>query len=339
MTMRLEDNEIVSVVIIVYNEQKTIKKTLESIYRQSYPWIEVIVQDDCSTDGTVGVVRDWVQKVDADNKFVRFVINSNATNQGTAVNANEGCKLANGKWVKVIGGDDFLFDDCIKKNVEFAHTYTEDILIVSDVVGFYEKNEEIIIQPYEGNVNHKRMLSLNETGAKKQYKMLLKHYNVNAPTFFFTKNGWREIGGYDTRYGLMEDWPFVIRWTQNGKCLRYLETPTVYYRMGDPGTTKTGNFFNISHLRRIERFKRDEVYPNISKWDIAYWLSEGMIKLDQYIMIKCFDNKMTHESTIINYCLTWLVPYFWGQKFRNLRIHKMSGLRKQQKWNLREDNK
>lgn len=327
---------VVSIVVLTYNSQNTIEKTLNSIYKQSYKTIEVIVQDDCSKDATIQIAKDWGIINNAEQHLLRYVVRSNSENKGTSFNVNEGCSVALGKWIKIIAGDDILLEDCIEQNIEFSNNQDENILIVSDVIDFYEKEDKFVVNPNVQNFNQKRMRMFNVSTAKKQYKMVLKSYNLNAPTFFFSKKTLVEIGGFDTRYGLMEDWPFVIRWTKYGNCIRYLERPTVYYRTGDPGTTKSENFFSVEHLNRIYQLKKDEIYPNISKWNMMYWINEKMTQFNQYIMIHLFHNKMTPKSTVINYLMTWLIPYNWGMKVRILKTSKLSGLLKRQKWNLRE---
>lgn len=327
---------VVSVVVLAYNSQNTITKTLDSIYNQSYRNIEVIVQDDCSSDATIQTAEDWGISNHVEQHFLRYMIRSNKENKGTSINVNEGCSVAMGKWIKVIAGDDVLFEDCIEQNVKFAQNENENILVISDVIDFYEKEGQFVINPNTENFYKKRMRLFNKTTAKKQYKMVLKRYNLNAPTFFFSKKTLDDIGGYDTRYGLMEDWPFVIRWTKNGNCIRYFERPTVYYRTGDPGTSKASTFFSVAHLDRIRHLKEDEIYPNISKWNLLYWFNEKMTELNHYVMIHIFHNKMTTTSTMIHYLMTWLIPYNWEVKFKILRTSKISGLKKRQKWNLRE---
>ena len=52
--------KLVSVVVLAYRSADTIIETLESIKKQTYPKIELIVTDDCSPDNTVEVVENWI---------------------------------------------------------------------------------------------------------------------------------------------------------------------------------------------------------------------------------------------------------------------------------------
>lgn len=51
-------NPLVSVVVITYNSSKYIVETLNSVKKQTYKNIELIITDDCSTDNTVSVIKD-----------------------------------------------------------------------------------------------------------------------------------------------------------------------------------------------------------------------------------------------------------------------------------------
>lgn len=51
---------LVSVAVVTYNSSKTVLETLDSIYNQTYPNLELIVSDDCSPDNTVEICREWI---------------------------------------------------------------------------------------------------------------------------------------------------------------------------------------------------------------------------------------------------------------------------------------
>lgn len=68
--MSKPDIPLVSVSVITYNSAKTVIETLDSIKAQTYQNIELIVSDDCSTDNTVEICRDWLTK--NEKRFVRM---------------------------------------------------------------------------------------------------------------------------------------------------------------------------------------------------------------------------------------------------------------------------
>lgn len=56
------EQPLVSVSVITYNSAKTVLETLESIKAQTYQNLELIVSDDCSTDNTVELCRNWIEQ-------------------------------------------------------------------------------------------------------------------------------------------------------------------------------------------------------------------------------------------------------------------------------------
>ncbi len=330
-------SDLVSVVVVTFNSDPVIAETIKSIYEQTYENIELIIQDDHSSDNTMETARKWCEDHKADERFVRISISSNDENLGTSRNLNEGCRHATGRWIKEMGGDDLLTRDCIEKNVSFVTRLNEDVLVISDVIGFYENaSGKRVEQPFYSNIKGPYFRKFNRRNAKQQYRMVLHEYCIDSPTFFYSRRSLENIGGYDTRYFLMEDWPFVVKWTKNGRCIRYMEEPTVYYRMGDPDTVKGTTFFNLEHEKRIQRFKEDEIYPNISRLDILYWVGEWVMRFDRFVMVRLFRNRMTRFSMIVDYVITWFVPYRWGSKVANLRRLGINGLAGMTKWYLRK---
>lgn len=94
-------NEITfSVIIPVYNCEKFIIETLKSVFSQTVNNFEVIIVDDCSTDNTLRIIKDYV--VDKQH----FYVFQNDCNMGVAFSRNYAISLARGKYVCLLDGDD-----------------------------------------------------------------------------------------------------------------------------------------------------------------------------------------------------------------------------------------
>ncbi|GAB1452027.1 hypothetical protein MASR2M47_20830 [Draconibacterium sp.] len=104
-------NPLVSIVVITYNSSKFILDTLESAKEQTYQNLELIITDDCSTDNTIEICQNWIEK--NSYRFVNTELITVEKNTGTAPNANRGLKVSKGEWIKFIAGDDFLLTNCI----------------------------------------------------------------------------------------------------------------------------------------------------------------------------------------------------------------------------------
>ena len=89
----------ISIVIPLYNKEKSIEQSLRSVLSQSYDDFEVVVVDDGSTDGSVGVVEA------TNDPRIRFVKQENG---GPSKARNTGVKNAKGEWVLFLDADDEL---------------------------------------------------------------------------------------------------------------------------------------------------------------------------------------------------------------------------------------
>lgn len=104
-------------VVLTYKQENLVVETLKSIYNQTFKNIELVISDDASKDNTQKVIEDWIttQK----DRFDNVVINYNKKNLGISGNHTAGVKLANGEFIKYIGGDDILLPDAVKKCMIF----------------------------------------------------------------------------------------------------------------------------------------------------------------------------------------------------------------------------
>ena len=106
-------NDIVTIVVPVYNAEKTILTCLDSIQAQTYLWLDIIIVDDCSTDQTSFLINDFIVKNS------RFRLIQQTTNQGASAARNCGIKLAKGSLLYFIDADDWITPNVISNFVKF----------------------------------------------------------------------------------------------------------------------------------------------------------------------------------------------------------------------------
>lgn len=115
---------LVSIIVPVYNGERTIERCLCSIRNQSYSNIEVIVVDDGSTDHTAKVI-DKYAAMDSRFRHIR------KENSGVSRSRNAGMEAARGEYFQFVDGDDWLIRDATREFVRMARTYGCD-LVISD---------------------------------------------------------------------------------------------------------------------------------------------------------------------------------------------------------------
>lgn len=128
----------VSVIIPVYNVEKYISKTIESVISQSYYNIEIILVDDGSTDNSSKICDELAKK---DNRI--SVIHQD--NQGLSAARNVGTALATGDFVFYLDGDDYLENTALQKLIEFSD---ESSLVIGNYFYTYSDHEDIADSQY-----------------------------------------------------------------------------------------------------------------------------------------------------------------------------------------------
>lgn len=249
---------LVSVIVISYNSERTILDTLDSIKRQSYNDIELIVSDDGSKDNTIQICKQWIGE--NASRFVKATIITTPQNTGTAGNCNRGCKKANGEWLKIIAADDLLLPDCISDDIEYCSNHVEISVLFSEMESFVE-NEKGIYTKEITNFGSKDFWNKNAHG---QFVELLYCNFLPAPTAIIKKELVNE-NPYDEKFPLMEDYPLWIKLTKSGVKLYFMNRVTVMYRQSDSISNTRKRLFSPSYRDTYCKFYWNILNPLIKE--------------------------------------------------------------------------
>lgn len=276
---------LVSVIVVTYNSSNYVLKTLESIYRQSYSDIELIVSDDCSTDNTLAVCTEWVGN--NKNRFVRAAVVQTPSNGGICHNYNYALQQAKGEWIKYIAGDDILESNCIER---FVANIKPHVYLYTCITKHLQ-NETGEIDLYTTRVP--------DQSAWKQARYMLKYlYGINGPTLFVERQHLDAIGGFEEKYPMIEDWPIAIRFVTNGLQIGIINEALVQWRIYRDSISHSNYSFAVS--------LRDAWYDYTKRYCWKYllpfhfyhhWLNHRIIKKV---------NNCKSISSIINYLLRCL---------------------------------
>jgi succinoglycan biosynthesis protein ExoO len=110
----------VSVIIPTYNSEKYIAQALESVFRQTYQNLEVILIDDGSKDTTVSIARSF--------KDPRLKIIENSCNRGVSYSRNRGIKKARGEWIALLDSDDWYGHQRLAELLSIAKQHSADLI-------------------------------------------------------------------------------------------------------------------------------------------------------------------------------------------------------------------
>ena len=189
---------LVSIITLTYNSVDTIEKTLRSIQNQSYKNIEMIFVDNCSTDGTLDILKKY-----SNDKTILV----SEKDKGIANAFNKGLKLSTGEIVGFLHSDDTLDEkDCIEQMVNCFQNNPINFFYAN--LNYTSKNNKII-----------RLWKADEKQGCIDNNLLKKKINVGwmppHPTVYLRRNFLERIGEYDEKYKISFDYDYLLRSINN----------------------------------------------------------------------------------------------------------------------------
>lgn len=231
----MKNTPLVSVPVITYNSSETIVDTLDSIKHQTYQNIELIISDDCSTDNTVAICKDWIEK--NKSRFVRVELITVEKNTGVSANVNRAWKGCEGEWVKGAAGDDILVNTCIQNLVKFVTENPIYSCVFAQMSAFGRSFEENL--EYSQRVFN---YDFFQWSYEKQKDFIIYEGNcLPAPTFFFNRKAiLNDLNIHaDERIPMIDDVALWINLLLKGVHFGFLNKKIVLYRLSDASVSTT----------------------------------------------------------------------------------------------------
>ena len=110
------ETTLVTVAICTFNGESYLEKTLNSVVSQTYENFEVVIVDDGSSDGTVGIIERFARSCPRIRAFYR-------TNHGLPASRNYAFTQAKGKWIAIIDQDDLCYPNRLERQMQIAQSY------------------------------------------------------------------------------------------------------------------------------------------------------------------------------------------------------------------------
>lgn len=256
---------LVTVCITTFNRVDLLPYTIESVIKQSYDNIEIIIVDDCSQDETSKVVSEFMKR----EHRIKYIRHKNR--KGLAAARNSAIFDATGKYFTFVDDDDLWDQDFIKKFTELAVGYGDDYVFCCGIKVPYRNGTKICFAPrFDAElVEHIR--------------------NGYVPPFsaqFYVTDELKKIGGYTEAIKSGVDHDLWLKLAFNGYRIKSLEECLV---MMNPIAKQNMNRMTTDWDKR---FKGIEESLQIWKHDIERHLGEDFYRHFEkeyyYYLHKCF---------------------------------------------------
>ena len=235
----MDNSPLVSIIVVSYNHEKYIRENLDSIKRQTYTNIELIVADDASQDNSVEVFEAWLTENNytAKKKFHK-------KNTGFATILNECIELTTGKYIKIIAADDYLHESAIEKCIlKLEEVGDEYGMIYTDIYAIDDHSKVIDdITDYNGSYS---------TDPNRFHNLLVIGNRIAALTVIMRKTALLATGKYNQEF-IIEDY---YRWLKISQLYKvaYVPEKLAFYRLHDS---------NISKLK-ADKIKNEDIFLKI----------------------------------------------------------------------------
>lgn len=237
----MDNLPLVTIAAINYNNSRTLAATLDSIQKQTYPNMELIVVDDCSTENDVALIEEWLAGYHGKYKLVL-----QPENKGVCATYNAALKHATGKYFTAIDTDDLMTPEKTAIQVAVLEQTGDEVGAIYTDAGIMDvhgnRQDELFIRKY-------RQFDTIPSGDI--YRELLAGNFIPCMTVMVKKAVFDEIGGYDEQL-VYEDYDMWLRIARAYQFI-YLDAITAYYRIRPGSLTFTIKNWGLSDIRIYQK--------------------------------------------------------------------------------------
>ena len=270
---KLAEFIMISVIVPLFNGEKYIRETLDSVINQTYLNWECIIVDDGSTDNSATIAKEYVAK---DQRIKYFQQN----NAGPSQARNYGLQLAKGRYIQFLDADDVLLKERFQVLIESAEKLGTNAILFSD---FYLGNSQNIYETSKLS----RPASIGET---LDFNAFYKYFGIRfliVPCCILLPRDCFQYCRWETSLSHSEDWDLYLKLTQNGWEFRFIAENLAIYRNNPLGLSKKRYETILADIQILER----------------YWLKElrwVYFKRTASLLKKGFFNKLLKGDKIVD---------------------------------------
>ena len=231
---------LVTVICLCYNHERFVKEAIESVIKQSYASLQIIVWDDASTDNSPTVIRELAKR------YPQLEVTLSEKNEGNCRAFNRAYLQAKGEFIIDFSTDDVMHELRLEKQLKHFSKTDENTGVVFTDATYIDEHGAFIRHHYEHLFRHRL---INEVATGDVFRTVLDTYYIASPTMMMRRSVLDILGGYDEQLAY-EDFDL---WVRSARIFRYAflderltfirKSPTAmssgWYEPGDKQLTST----------------------------------------------------------------------------------------------------
>lgn len=289
----MKDDIKISVVIPVYNSEKYIAKTLDSVCKQSLLPYEVVIIDDGSKDRTVDIINRYVEKHHLPDNFINVYSQKNA---GAGEARNTGILKAKGNWVSFLDSDDIWNLKKIEYVYEAIKAHSDCVIITHDQLYTYEDKRK---------KNRVYLLHKNYNPQKDFFVQLYKGNLFSTSCMTIKKEVFISAGVFDTTLQPAEDYDMWMRISMYGNPYFIKKVLATYRVRSDSISSERLRRYNaVMRICRNYFSHLEERVGNKAAKKIARRRIFMIHRVEAFLALK------SHDIGMMFKIIFWLIPQY-----------------------------
>lgn len=252
--LKSENKGLFTILIPSYNHEEYVLDCLESVKRQNYSRIELIIIDDHSSDKTYVLEKEWIDR--NKNLFEKVTVIQNEVNLGVVKTVNRGLLLSNGEYIIRLASDDCLLDNAVFNIVEEYDKHAQYGMICFEGIMGYDYQEALndmsTLSTLYGDIDNNKRSNL--------FQDLYENDFISAPGCVIKRETYLKLGIYDEK-SWIDDWEYFLRVAKNVP-IYFSKVSVVFFRqvpdsLSHSPSRKKRMMMNQGELYVLEKYKND----------------------------------------------------------------------------------
>ncbi|HOW82094.1 MAG TPA: glycosyltransferase family 2 protein [Spirochaetota bacterium] len=218
-------SDLITIITVVKNDEANIERTIKSVLSQTYPFIQYIIIDGSSNDGTLNVIEKYSPHID-------LIISEH--DEGIYDAMNKGVNNATGEWVFFLNSGDEFHDEHVLSKL--SRYFPGNISLIFGDVIVIESDGKRVIQKH-----------------KKMSRHFLLKKTICHQSILFKKELFSQIGLFNTDYNIKADYDWLLRYYfKNKKNSLYINLEVTRFLKG--GFSDDANKDRIEKMRLVKEY-------------------------------------------------------------------------------------